>query len=85
MTDSRLFEAYHKLLKTQEDMRIAIWLIGEVSAAWVCGTIEAPQGKRLSRVLGQVGSEKLMVSGGLCVERWLGRVLVTDYLGYAAS
>ena len=51
-------------------MRIAIWLIGVVSATWACGTMASPQGKRITRVLRQVACEKLVVFGGLYVESW---------------
>ena len=50
---------------TREGMRIAIWLIGVVSATWDCGTMATSQGKTLTRVLRQVASEKLVVFGAL--------------------
>ena len=62
-------------------MRIAVWLIGVVTAAWACGTMAAPQGKRLTGVLRLVACKKMVVSGELCVESWFGCVLATDYLG----
>ena len=65
---------------THEGMRIAIWLIGVVSASWACRTMAGPQGKRLTRVLRQVTCHNLEVSSGLCVESRLVRVLATDRL-----
>ena len=66
-------------------MRIAIWLVAVVTATWVCRTMAARQGKKLTRVLKQVARETLVVSSGLCVESWFGCVLAIDYyLGYAA-
>ena len=66
-------------------MRIAIWLIGVVSATWDCGTMASPQGKSLTRVHRQVAYEELVVFGALYVESWLGLVLTTEERGCAAA
>lgn len=66
---------------TLRGMKIARWLlsvIGAVSATWACGTMAAPQGKGVPRVLRRVTSEKLVPL--LCRDLIITTCFVPDHL-----